>query len=140
MACDAVINTSTVGISIGGAVVAYSNDVTITITHEPREITNKDSGGWRDFAEGIRGWEASVSAYYATDGTPNTFFTNISTRATVGVQVLAINASPSDNVQPMAETYDGTAWVNNLEVASPGNEDNLAFTAGLTGCGALTNA
>lgn len=141
MACTSVVNSATVGLSIDGTVVAWSNDVTLTITHEPRDITNKDSAGWRDQAEGLRSWEASVSAWYVVGGAggAEVVFGKISTRATVEVHVLEINTSESDAIGGMTADYAGTAWVNNLELSSPGTQDNVAFTAGLTGCGALSS-
>jgi len=141
MACTSVINSATVGLSLDGVVVAYSTDVTLTINHEPREITNKDSGGWADFAEGLRSWEASVSAWHTVAGAGGTsvVFGKISTRGTAEVHVLEINTSESDAIGGMTEDWTGTAWVTNLELASPGSQDNVAFTAGLRGCGSISN-
>lgn len=140
MACTSVVNSATVGLSLDGTVVAWSNDVTLTITHEPREITNKDSGGWADFAEGLRSWEASVSAWYVVGGAAGTEVVRgkINTRATFDVSLLAINASETDAIGGFTPAYVGTAWVTNLEISSPGTQDNVSFTAGLRGCGAMT--
>lgn len=140
MACDSVINSATVGMSIDGVVVAYSTDVTITFTHEPREITNKDSNGWADFAEGLRGWSGSVSAWYTAAGNSATsVFDKIKTRGTVEIHVLAINADETDAIGGLVENYSGKAWVTNLDVNSPGTQENVAFTAGFRGCGAADN-
>ena len=141
MPCTSVVNSATVGLSIDGTVVAYSNDVTLTITHEPREITNKDSGGWADYAEGLRSWEASVSAWYVVGGAGGTgaIFAKIKTRGTVSVHVLEINTTETDAIGGMTEDWTGTAWVTNLELSSPGNQDNVSFTAGLRGCGPVDN-
>lgn len=141
MACTSVVNSATVGLSIDGVVVAWSNDVTLTITHDPREITNKDSGGWADFAEGLRSWEASVSAWYVVGGAGGTsaFFAKIKSRATFDVHILEINTAETDAIGGMTEDYVGKAWPTNLEISSPGTQDNVSFTAGLRGCGAIDN-
>lgn len=141
MACTSVVNSATVGLSLDGTVVAYSTDVTLTMTHEPREITNKDSGGWADFAEGLRSWEASVSAWYVVGGAGGTatIFAKLKTRATFSVHLLEINTSETDAIGGMTEDYVGTAWLTNLEISSPGTQDNVAFTAGLRGCGPVDN-
>lgn len=140
MACDSVINSATVGMSIDDVVVAYSNDCSIQFTHEPREITNKDSNGWADFAEGLRGWSGSVSAWYTAAGNSATsVFAKISTRATVNIHVLEINTSEADAIGGMVENYSGKAWVTNLDIASPGTQENVSFTAGFRGCGEASN-
>ena len=41
-------------LSINGQEVCNSENATITLSHEPIEITNKDSNGWREFREGPR--------------------------------------------------------------------------------------
>ncbi len=141
MPCTSVVNSATVGLSIDGTVVAYSNDVTLTITHDPREITNKDSGGWADFAEGLRRWEASVSAWYVVGGAggAEVVFGKIGTRGTAEVHVLEINTAETDAIGGMTANYAGKAWVTNLELGSPGSQDNVSFTAGLRGCGAISS-
>ena len=142
MACTSVINSATVGLSLDSTVVAWSTDVSISVTHEPREITNKDSGGWADFAEGLRSWEASVSAWYVEGGAAGAtvVFGAISTRATFDVAVLAINASETDAIGGFGSNFNGTAWVTSLEISSPSTQDNLQFSAGLRGCGVLAAA
>ena len=140
MACTSVVNSALVGLSLNGTVVAWSTDVSLSITHEPREITNKDSGGWADFAEGLRGWSANVSAWYVVNGAAGaeTIKAAISSRATFDVSLLEINADgETDAIGGFSASYAGTAWVTNLDLSSPGTQDNFQFTAGLQGCGAI---
>jgi len=76
MATTGVVNTTLftfrAGVS-GGTVVSNQNDFSISFTHEPRDTTTKDSGGYRTLLEGLRSYEVSVSGLLAFNDTLSVF-------------------------------------------------------------------
>lgn len=130
-----VMNSTSLRVYVGGTAIAHATDATLTFTHEPRDTTTKDSGGWRDLLEGLRSWSVSATALYADDaayGFEDLHDTLNATRATVTV---LIGTGESGNVD-----YSGTAWVASLELNSPDSEDNASLSVTFEGSGALTKA
>ena len=60
MATDGVINGTKFGVYVAGTKVAYATSASISMNHNLRDTSTKDSGGWRDQLEGQRDWEVSV--------------------------------------------------------------------------------
>lgn len=136
MATTGKINTTLLKVLTGttpGTTITHENDATLTITHSTRDVTTKDSAGWAEFLEGLRGWEMSVAGLLSWDATkaPDDFFTdNIATRAAATVY---FTTNVTGDI-----VYSGTAWVTQLEQASPGQEETATFSLSFQGTGALT--
>jgi hypothetical protein len=144
-ACVNVINASSAAMFLASTMIAYSNDLSLTVTHELRETTNKDSEGWANYMEGKRSWETSVAGWYASDDTTVGTLLNdsIITRAQAEIQIKAHDTIPADVTASggaMNKTFTGNAWVENVTVNFNGNGSNADFSASLRGCSALTYA
>ena len=128
-----VINTTSLKVFTGATptAIAHANDATLTITHEPRDISTKDSAGWVELLEGMRAWEISVSGLYAYSDTngADALFTSLNNRTTVTV-AFTTNVT-GDKV------YSGTAYISSLDFGSPGQEDNATYSTQFKGTGAI---
>ena len=51
--------------------IASATECTISFSEDPRDTTTKDSGGWRELAEGLRSATISASYLHAEDDTNN---------------------------------------------------------------------
>ena len=60
MATNNVINGTKFGVYAAGTKIAYATSASISMNHNLRDTSTKDSGGWRDQLEGQRDWEVSV--------------------------------------------------------------------------------
>ena len=56
MATSSVINGTNIGIYDGATLVAYATSGSVSINHSTREISNKESAGWKEIMEGQRDW------------------------------------------------------------------------------------
>jgi predicted secreted protein len=130
------INTTLLAIYTGsgaGTKITHLNDCSLTVNHSPRNVSTKDSAGWEEFLEGMRSWEMSASGMLSWDATnaPDDLFTaNIATRT--AVTLLFTTATTGDIV------FSGSAWVTNIEMSSPGQEETATFSASFQGTGACT--
>lgn len=137
MASSNILNSTGMAIYVGGTAasnkVAYSNDASLTVNHEPRDITNKDSGGWRQLLEGLRSWSMSCGFLYFNNPSAwgfNDFFAAILNRSQLTVYMLS---SVSDDIY-----YYGTAYATSGNLNSPGAEDNVASDCNFEGTSALS--
>lgn len=131
MATVSVINTTSLAIFIGEVKVAHATSGTLTLTHSPRDITSKDSGGWRDLLEGLRSWSMSVGGLYAMDAAlgADDLLDEAIARTTVTVRFTT--DVTGDKV------YSGTAYVASCNLNSDGSEGNAAYDSSLEGKGIL---
>lgn len=115
-------------------IIAEMTDASFSFTHEPRDITTKDSGGYRELLPGLRSWSMSSSNLFAFDsayGVENLRDAIIARTALTlrwGTQ-----ASGDEYVQ-------GSAYITSLEENSPGAEDNVTYSVTFEGTSSLTLA
>lgn len=136
MATTNVINTTLLkfqGGAAGATVVSRQNDVTFSVNMEPRDITTKDSAGWRELLEGLRSYEISIAGLLAYDDTLSVYTasTGIDTvlRARTS-QTWILGTGVSGDVK-----LSGAGYWTSLEVGSPDAESNCTFSATLQGSG-----
>jgi len=115
-------------------IIAKMTDASFSLSHEPRDITTKDSAGYRELLEGLRSWSMSSSNLFAFD-------------ATYGVEELRAALVARTRLtlrwgnQNSADQYvQGVAYISSLEENSPGAEDNVSFSVSFEGTGSLTIA
>ena len=48
-----------------GLLVAFAQNGSLNINHSLREITSKESGGWKESLEGLRDWSVDLDGAYA---------------------------------------------------------------------------
>lgn len=131
-----VINTTLLkfqGGNLGGTVVSRQNDVTFSVNHEPRDITTKDSGGWRELLEGLRSYEISISGLLAYDDTLSVYTSSTGIDAVLRArtsQTWILGTAVSGDVK-----LSGAGYWTSLEVGSPDQESNCTFSATLQGSG-----
>ena len=139
MATNGVINGTKFGVYAAGTKIAYATSASISMNHNLRDTSTKDSGGWRDQLEGQRDWEVSVegmlifldSAGSAITGlTMNELFASyITTRTQVTVK---FSTAVSGDVE-----WEGEAFLTSLSADTP-NEDSSTWSGSFSGTGALT--
>lgn len=118
---------------MGGTVVSRQNDVTFSVNHEPRDITTKDSGGWRELLEGLRSYEISISGLLAYDDTLSVYTSSTGIDAVLRArtsQTWILGTAVSGDVK-----LSGAGYWTSLEVGSPDQESNCTFSATLQGSG-----
>lgn len=131
-----VINTTLLkfqGGNAGGTVVSRQNDVTFSVNHEPRDITTKDSGGWRELLEGLRSYEISISGLLAYDDTLSVYTSSTGIDAVLRArtsQTWILGTAVAGDVK-----LSGAGYWTSLEVGSPDQESNCTFSATLQGSG-----
>jgi len=136
MATTNVVNTTLFkfqGGAAGATVVSYQNDVSFSVNHEPRDITTKDSAGWRELLEGLRSYEISLSGLVAFDANLGPFTT------TTGIEAVLRGRTSQTWILGTAVTGDvklsGSGYFTSLEIGSPDKESNMTFSATLQGSG-----
>jgi predicted secreted protein len=136
MATTSVVNSTLMGIyvNVSGTwtKVAHATDASVSLSHEPRDITTKDSAGWRELLEGLRSFSVSGSGLFAED-------------AAYGLNDLddlLINRTEA-SIRFMTNVTGDTLWqgdvyFTSIDKTSSGAEDNVTFSFSAEGTGALT--
>lgn len=140
MATTGVINGTKFGVYAGGTKIGYATSASLSINHNLRDTSTKDSGGWRDQLEGQRDFEVSVEGMviFATSG-------GAISDLTVDELYSSYIASRTEFELKFSteETGDykwtGNAFMTSLSMDTP-NEDSSTFSASFSGTGALTQA
>ena len=119
--------------------VAFAQNCTININHSPREITNKESGGYKEILEGLRDFSIDVDGAYAwtdasgtalANGADDLVNSNILTRA--AVSFIFGDTSATDDV-----SYSGSGYITSVSLTG-GTEDSATYSITIEGSGALT--
>ena len=130
MATTNILNSTNGVITIEGTVIAELTGCSLTITHSPRNITNKTSAGWKELLEGLREWSMSASAMYIPNSTYVTIFAAYTGRTQLTLVFKSLT-SGDDN-------YTGEAYFTTGTLDSPAQEDNVVFDVSFDGTGVLT--
>jgi predicted secreted protein len=136
MATTGVVNTTLftfrAGAS-GGTVVSNQNDFSISFTHEPRDTTTKDSGGYRTLLEGLRSYEVSVSGLLAFNDSLSVFTSTTGLNAVLKARTMQTwIAGTGVSGDPK---LSGEGYFTSLEVGSPDQENNCTWSCTLQGNG-----
>lgn len=124
MATVSVINSTALKLYVDGTAVAYCNDASVSFTHATRDITTKDAGGYRALLEGLRQATFSGSALHAFDSAYGDaeLYALLNDRTSAVVRFdTGVNGD---------RYYSASAYITQLDMNSPGAEDNagLSFT------------
>jgi predicted secreted protein len=141
MATNNVINGTKFGVYAAGTKIGYATSASISMNHNLRDTSTKDSSGWRDQLEGQRDWECSVegmlifvdsSGGAISDKTANELYTDyIASRTEFE---LKFSTEVSGDIK-----WTGNAFMTSLSIDTP-NEDSSTWSASFSGTGALTQA
>ena len=132
----AIINGTVYLLKIGadGSEVAVPDQTegSISFSMETRDITTKDSSGYRELLESTRSATISVSGLVDDDGAGGAgsdLFTVLNGRSTTHV-IFGLDATDDYH-------YECDAFVTSLEI-SAGTEDNVTYSATLEVTGSIT--
>ena len=133
----AIINGTVYLLKIGtdGSEVAIPDQTegSISINMETRDITTKDSSGYRELLEGVRSASISVSGLVDDDGAGGAgadLFAVLDGRTTTHI-IFGLDAATDDY------HYECDAFCTSLEI-SAGTEDNVTYSATFEVTGAIT--
>ena len=120
--------------------VAFAQNCTLNVNHSPREITNKESGGWKEILEGLRDYSIDIDGAYAwtnasgtvlTDGVDDVLKANLlTTRQAVD---FIFGDTSADDV-----SYAGSGFITSVSITG-GTEDTATYSLSIDGSGELTS-
>ena len=133
----AIINGTVYLLKIGadGSEVAIPDQTegSISINMETRDITTKDSSGYRELLEGVRSASISVSGLVDDDGAGGAgadLFAVLDGRSTTHI-IFGLDAASDDY------HFECDAFCTSLEI-SAGTEDNVTYSATFEVTGAIS--
>lgn len=133
----AILNGTVFLLKIGsdGSEVALPDQTegSISLNLETRDITTKDSSGYRELLEGVRSGSISVSGLVDDDGAGGAgadLFAVLDGRSTTHI-IFGLDAASDDY------HYECDAFCTSLEVGG-GTEDNVTYSATFEITGAIT--
>ena len=119
--------------------VAFAQNCTLNVNHSPREITNKESGGYKEILEGLRDFSIDIDGAYAwtnaggsalTDGIDDVLETNV-LNARQAVTFIFGDTSSNDI------SYSGSGYITSVSITG-GTEDSASYSLSIEGTGELT--
>tara|TARA_R110002051_G_scaffold280089_1_gene341634 strand:+ start:7949 stop:8383 length:435 start_codon:yes stop_codon:yes gene_type:complete len=126
-----------------GVLVAYAQNGSLNLNLGLREITNKESAGWKESLEGLRDWSIDLDGAYAwtdaasavlTNGADDVALANIITaRTALTIKFGNVAAATGDTV------YSGSVYLTSFSV-SAGTEDTATYSMSFEGTGVLAQA
>jgi predicted secreted protein len=120
--------------------VAFAQNCTLNVNHSPREITNKESGGYKEILEGLRDFSIDIDGAYAwtnaggsalTDGIDDVLETNVLNARQAVTFIFGDTASASDI------SYSGSGYITSVSITG-GTEDTATYSLSIEGTGELT--
>ena len=119
----------------------------LSMSMDVRDISNKQSAGWREILEAQKSWSLSADGFvtYSTvtdsDNTATLVdLLNSRTKIYVKFTIGTYNASTGGFTGNSGDAeYSGAAYISSIEQSS-GVEDNLTYSVSFEGTGALTKA
>jgi len=137
----AILNGTELKIYSSGTtnLVAFAQNCTLTVNNTTREITNKESAGYKEVLESLRDWSIDVDGAYAwtdasgtalTDGADDLIQTNILANRLQFDVIFGDTASTSD------VSYAGKVYITSASMTG-GTEDTATYSLTLEGTGVL---
>ena len=120
--------------------VAFAQNCTLNVNHSPREITNKESGGFKEILEGLRDFSIDIDGAYAwtnaggsalTNGVDDTLETNVLNARQAVTFIFGDTASTSDI------SYSGSGFITSVSMTGS-YEDTATYAMTIEGTGVLT--
>ena len=142
---NGILNGTELKVYNAGTLVAYATSCTISVNQSVREITNKDSGGAKEIAEGLLDWSVDCEGMYAWRDASGSAVNNAD-----DLLLAYANASTSGSTRASftitfgttdGETgdlkYTGDAYLTSISMTG-GTEESATFSASFGGNGTLT--
>lgn len=120
--------------------VAFAQNCTLNVNHSPREITNKESNGFKEILEGLRDFSIDIDGAYAwtnaggtalTDGVDDVLETNVLNARQAVTFIFGDTQSTSDI------SYSGSGFITSVSLTG-GTEDTATYSMSIEGTGVLT--
>lgn len=138
----AILNGTEIKVYKSGTtnLVAFAQNCTLNVNHSPREITNKESAGYKEILEGLRDFSIDIDGAYAwtnaggtalTDGVDDTLETNVLNARQAVTFIFGDTQSTSDI------SYSGSGFITSVSITG-GTEDSASYSLSIEGTGALT--
>ena len=118
--------------------VAFAQNCTLNVNHSPREITNKESAGFKEILEGLRDFSIDIDGAYAwtnaggtalTDGVDDVLEANV-LNARQAVNFIFGDTSTNDI------SYGGKGFITSVSITG-GTEDTATYSLSIEGTGEL---
>lgn len=122
--------------------VAFAQNCTLNVNHSPREITNKESGGYKEILEGLRDFSIDIDGAYAwtnaggvalTNGIDDVLETNVLNARQAVTFIFGDTASTSDI------SYSGSGFITSVSLTG-GTEDTATYSLSIEGTGVLAQS
>mgnify|MGYP003124196943 FL=1 len=140
----AILNGTELKVYLGNSgqntLVAYAQNCTLNINQSTREITNKDSNGFKEVLEGVRDYSLDVDGAYAwtsgsdtdiTNGADDLIDTNVLTARLPVTFMFGDNQATDDNY------YTGQGYITSMSLTG-GTEDTATYSFTIEGTGTLS--
>ena len=129
----AIFNGTVYLISIAGTALPDQTEGSISLSMETRDITTKDSSGFRELLESTRSGSISVSGLVDdTSSAVTTLMTHFAARSSFAVK-FGVDTGTHDDVFECA-----AGFVTSIET-SAGTEDNVTYSATIELSGSITH-
>jgi len=127
-----IINASSIRVFLGTTddsevVVDHVTECSISLSTDIRDITTKQSGGWRAILPGLKSASLSLSGLFAEDATTN--FNQLVDHQIAGnlLYVVFTNTGAGSSANAGDEQFDVEGYITSLEQTA-GTEDNVTFS------------
>lgn len=138
----AILNGTEIKVYSSGTsnLVAFAQNCTLNVNHSPREITNKESAGFKEILEGLRAFSIDIDGAYAwtdasgtalTDGADDLLASNYLGANRTAVSFIFGDTSTND------VSYSGSGFITSMSFTG-GTEDTATYSLTIEGTGALT--
>ena len=125
------MNATLLAVYVGGTKISHATEGSISLNMDTRDVTTKDSAGYRELLEATRSWSMSASAMYADDAT---YGVNALETAWENRTALTIRFSTEVTGD---DYFEGTAYLTSLEL-NGGVEDTVSYSVSFEGTGTIT--
>ena len=121
--------------------VAFAQNCTLNVNHSPREITNKESAGFKEILEGLRDFSIDIDGAYAwtnaggsaiANGIDDLLQTNI-----LATPIVKVDFIFGDTATSLDVSYAGSGYLTSVSITG-GTEDTATYSMTIEGTAALT--
>ena len=127
-----IINSSSIRVFLGTTddsevALDHVTECSISMSTDMRDITTKESGGWRELLPGLKSASLSVSGLFAEDATNG--YNELVAHQIAGDQLFVIftNTGSGSTANLGDEQFDVVGYITSLEQTA-GVEDNVGFS------------
>jgi len=137
----AIINGTDIKVYSSGTtnLVAFAQNCTLNVNHSPREITNKESGGFKEILEGLRDFSIDIDGAYAWTGSGGALTNGVDDVLETNVLNLRLPISFifGNTVGATDNSYSGSGFITSISITG-GTEDTATYSLSIEGTGVLT--